>query len=193
MATMESTTRISRTLNLVAIVAIAMLGQLASGCCTFKGWFGMNSYTVGVKTSADANYNGPTQIFLVWPSGDKFDEVAELKSISEARDWTQRWEPQGMCQGEYLGSFDQNVKQMIPDATVGDKRSLTKQCPCDTLFVFTDMDDPSATESGAQLIKRVSLADPARPSSGLIAITVTERDIEIQFMQSYDELVVFLW
>lgn len=170
---------------LITLVGLLIL----PGCCTFKGWFGMLNYTVGVIAEENANYTGPTNILLVWPSPEKLAEVASLKDVDEAAKWVSTSEPQGMCRSADLGNFQPEDRFLIP----GPKREnvdLVMQCGATHLFIFTTMDDPEPGEDGRihKLNRQVALNNPADPGTGFLRITIKNNTIETEFLGSYDEL-----
>jgi hypothetical protein len=174
----------------IRLFCLALLCWGSSGCCTFKGWFGMLNYSLVVFTHPDAKDGGaPVELFLLWPDPAQNLLVDGLKNPSQAKDWALRHQAQGLC--EYLdfpAKFPPNTRSLVPDPQRGETRQPRLFCNATLLYVFSDLPVESSENFDEKLVKKILLTDPSRPATNYFVIEVMRRDIAVHFKNSAAEL-----
>ncbi len=162
---------------------------ISQGCCTIEGWLGWNRYTVGVKTDKDANYNGSTNLLMVWPGPEQTFELSEIKTYWKAKSWAEQQSQLGFCTYVELGDY----KRGAHTDPLLEKPEQVKQCGANQLFVFSTMEDAVAGEGGVinNRVRQISLTDPLRPVTNFIHIHVKHQDFDVKFYDTPETLLFY--
>lgn len=175
-------------MNGISKLLISCVLLTAPGCCTIEGWLGWNRYTVGVVANEDANYNGSTNILLIWPSPEKAFELGEIKTYWAAKTWAERMKVEDQCSYTELGDFERGDRT---DPLL-ERPDQIRHCGAKHLFVFTNMEDALAGDGGVinNRAQQLGLEDPGQPASDYIFIHIQHQDFEVKFRESA-ELMYF--
>lgn len=127
--------------RVACLLAVSVLA-LPSGCCCWKNFFGTTSYQLHIRADKDANRGGPTDVLVVWPSGDDKVMAAldQVKDIEEARAKLQSWTRGDQYEAVDLGYVypgDQKELQEMEGRVKGGP--LRSHCSATHVFVFTTL------------------------------------------------------
>ena len=169
--------------RVLAAASLLLLAAGSSGCCWTKELLGWTSYQVRIKADEDANYNGDTEVLIVWPTSLAHADFAAAEDLDEAKALLDEKRPGEDYEFAFFGTTerrDEKVYDEISDFSLDIQRPGSLTYPCDARrgFVYTTIGAGD---------REIVLDDERRPFEGYLHIHLKRDEVELSHFPTEEE------